>query len=62
MREGAADRGESLGSSGMQCEVVAVRMVVGRDMTIVGRSDRRSSMYESSRCGTSESIVVIALN
>jgi hypothetical protein len=30
----------------MQCEVVAVRMAAGRDMMIVGRSDRRR-MYEA---------------
>jgi hypothetical protein len=35
-----------LGSSGMQCEVVAVRMAAGRDMMMVGRSDRRR-MYEA---------------
>jgi hypothetical protein len=61
VREGAADRGEGLGSSGMQCEVVAVRMATGRDMMIVGRRDRRSK-YEDSGWQMRESIVVIALN
>jgi hypothetical protein len=42
VREGAADRGEAVGSSGMQCEVVAVRIAVGRDMMIDERIDRRS--------------------
>ena len=51
MREGAADRGEGFGSSGMQCEVVAVRIAIGRDiMMIVGRIDRRS-MYEDRGVG-----------
>ena len=52
MREGAAERGEGVGSSGMQCEVVAVRIAIGRDMTIVER-DRRcmycASTEESER-------------
>jgi len=52
VREGAAERGEGVGSSGMQCEVVAVRIAIGRDMTIVER-DRRcmycASTEESER-------------
>jgi hypothetical protein len=50
VREGAADRGEGFGSSGMQCEVVAVRIAIGRDIMIVGRIDRRS-MYEDRGVG-----------
>jgi hypothetical protein len=46
VREGAADRGEGFGSSGMQCEVVAVRIAIERDMMIVGRRIDRRSMYE----------------
>ena len=51
MREGAADRGEGFGSSGMQCEVVAVRIAIGRDMMIVGRRIDRRSMYEDRGVG-----------
>ena len=51
MREGATDRGEGFGSSGMQCEVVAVRIAIGRDITIVGRRIDRRSMYEDRGVG-----------
>ena len=46
--EGAADAGEGVGSSGMQCEVVAVRMAVGRGCNIVTVEERIEgrSMYE----------------
>jgi hypothetical protein len=49
VREGAADLGEAMGSSGMQCEVVALRRIwwgrVDIMMSVVGRIARRS-MYE----------------
>lgn len=53
MRDGAADRGGVFGSSGMQCDVVAVRIARGRDMTMVGRIDRRS-MHKFKKVRTAE--------
>ena len=46
--EGAADAGEGVGSSGMQWEVVAVRMAMGRGCNIVTVEERIEGrrMYE----------------
>jgi hypothetical protein len=64
VRDGAVDLGEAMGSSGMQCEVVAVRRIWwGRvDImmnVVVGRIARRSMYDDFKRCN---SIIVIALS
>jgi hypothetical protein len=48
VREGAADRGEEFGSSGMQWVVVAVWIAAGRDMIVV-RIECRSAYVRAAR-------------
>jgi hypothetical protein len=58
VRDGTADRGEVLstgGSSGMQCEVVFVRIAIGRSMAAVwvvgeGRGARSDDCGRGWRC------------